>query len=59
MQAQDTGESARIRDDLHYAMDGLSARLPPAAQRAAMADVADIAATQRGRLVLRQACQTD
>ena len=56
-QAQDRGESARLRDDLHYAMDGLAAGLPAAAQRASMADVADIAATQRGRLVLRRGSQ--
>lgn len=55
LQAQESGECARVRDELHYAMDGLAPSLPVAAQRTSLADVTEAAATQRGRRVLRQA----
>lgn len=53
LQAQDSGESVRIMDDLMYALDGLNPRLPAATQHESAVAVAETALTQRGRMALR------
>lgn len=50
-QAQESGEQFGIADDVRYALDGLAAG--PATRRASAVALAEIAATRRGRLVLR------
>jgi Wings apart-like protein regulation of heterochromatin len=52
-QAQDSGESVRIMDDLMYALDGLSAKLPASTQQESAIAIAETALTQRGRMALR------
>ena len=54
-QAQDSGESVRIMDDLMYALDGLSAKLPASTQQESAIAIAETALTQRGRMALRSA----
>jgi Wings apart-like protein regulation of heterochromatin len=56
-QAQDSGESVRIMDDLMYALDGLSAKLPASTQQESAVAIAETALTQRGRMALRFALQ--
>lgn len=56
-QAQDSGESVRIMDDLMYALDGLSAKLPASTQQESALAIAETALTQRGRMALRCALQ--
>lgn len=43
----------RIMDDLMYALDGLSAKLPASTQQESAVAVAETALTQRGRMALR------
>ncbi len=45
----------RIMDDLMYALDGLSARLPASTQQESAIAIAEAALTQRGRMALRSA----
>lgn len=40
-------------DDLVYALDGLSARLPASTQQESAVAIAETALTQRGRMALR------
>ena len=50
-QAQESGEQCGIADDVRYALDGLAAG--PRACRDGAVALAEVAATRRGRLVLR------
>ena len=51
MEAQESGEQCGIADDVRYALDGLAAG--PRARRDGAVALAEVAATRRGRLVLR------
>ncbi|KAK9830945.1 hypothetical protein WJX81_000770 [Elliptochloris bilobata] len=51
MEAQESGEQCGIADDVRYALDGLAAG--PRARRDGAVALAEVAASRRGRLVLR------
>ena len=51
VEAQESGEQCGIADDVRYALDGLAAG--PRARRDGAVALAEVAATRRGRLVLR------
>lgn len=52
-QAQECGEQFQLQDDIQYALDGLCASALPSDRASSAAQLAEIAATRRGRLALR------
>ena len=53
LQAQECGEQFQLQDDIQYALDGLCASALPSDRASSAAQLAEIAATRRGRLALR------
>lgn len=53
LQAQESGEQFEIQDNVVYALDGLTTGASPAVRQESAAKVAEVCASQRGRLALR------
>ena len=54
LQAQESGEQFEIQDNVVYALDGLTSSASPAVRRESAAKIAEVCASQRGRLALRR-----
>ena len=54
-QAQECGEQFQLQDDIQYALDGLCASALPSDRACSAAQLAEMAASRRGRLALRSA----
>lgn len=54
LQAQESGEQYEIQDNVVYALDGLTCSASPAVRQESAAKIAEVCASQRGRLALRQ-----
>ncbi|KAK9909835.1 hypothetical protein WJX75_008174 [Coccomyxa subellipsoidea] len=53
LQAQESGEQYEIQDNVVYALDGLTCSASPAVRQESAAKIAEVCASQRGRLALR------
>lgn len=55
LQAQESGEQFEIQDNVVYALDGLTRSASPAVRQESAAKIAEVCASQRGRLAMRYA----